>query len=205
MKRPLMLWCTATLTLVTVFCLVSACRRKAATIDPGDSGYVVVTHNMKAGVTACPAGPCGAIGKTTNTQFDPNNCGACGTVCGIWACTGAGCGTQPTACVEGQCINGELGNAVAGCCASQIHGGGGILCPTTSGGSTYPTAPCTDILTDVNNCGACGNVCIVGAPCINGWCPPASEGHTTDGGAHGNDGGEHGSDGGGHSGEPGDA
>jgi hypothetical protein len=29
---------------------------------------------------------------------------------------------------------------------------------------------CVDVLTDVNNCGGCGKVCLSGMSCINGTC-----------------------------------
>ncbi|AKU95072.1 Tryptophan synthase alpha chain [Labilithrix luteola] len=108
------------------------------------------------GRPTCLCGPgetaCGAIGSPTGNIYcydlsnDPNNCGACGHVC-------------PTA-----------PNATA-VCKSGICG---LKCPANRAdcNGSWADGCEIDLLTNMNNCGACGNACDsdAGQPCINGSC-----------------------------------
>src|SRR5699024_4624438 len=71
---------------------------------------------------------------------DPANCGGCGVIC-------------PTA----------PANAIATC----IDGVCGFTCDTTF---TACGDTCVDIYTDVENCGACDNVCKAEAACVEAKC-----------------------------------
>ncbi|GAB4196855.1 MAG: hypothetical protein OHK0013_04410 [Sandaracinaceae bacterium] len=81
------------------------------------------------------------------TGFSVTNCGACGTRCGAnERCNAAGdcqCGTGPSA-ASGEACTGTTPD----CCGNA----------------------CTDLQTDVNNCGACGNRCGAGETCAAGRC-----------------------------------
>jgi hypothetical protein len=105
---------------------------------------------------ACQAGLCVAVcppGQTlcgttcVNTSSDPNNCGTCNNFCpsypnAVSGCSGGQC--VMLACNAGYAdCNGFVGD---GC---EVH-----------------------VLSDNNNCGACGNVCPGGTTCLNGACAP---------------------------------
>jgi hypothetical protein len=105
------------------------------------------SYKNAAGV--CKAGVCGLgdcnpgfadcdgladTGCEANTQDDKKNCGACKTVCGD--------------------VHGS-GSCVAGACTFQCN-------PGWEHCSALPAFGCdTQVLQDLNNCGACGNVCSV--------------------------------------------
>ncbi|MEO7108892.1 MAG: hypothetical protein ABI183_00525 [Polyangiaceae bacterium] len=93
--------------------------------------------------TRCTAGDSTAF--CTNLQTDPDDCNLCGNACPIGNNTGS------TFCASGKCgvtcVSGALD-----CNANPIDG-----C------EVFPTG-------DRTNCGACGNICPVGAACVNGGC-----------------------------------
>jgi hypothetical protein len=92
-------------------------------------------------------------GACTNTEFDRTNCGTCGTVCaaGTW-CNYGTCVAQ-VACDP--LVSG------AACEISSTHSG------RCCGGS------CVDPTTDATNCSQCGNVCPLGATCVDASCEKA--------------------------------
>jgi hypothetical protein len=135
-------------------------------------------------------------GCEANLHADPMNCTACGAACNIQnAYVGCSDGCYSTACKWGfdDCNNnpmdgcetsvlsdakncgscgkscGNLANAMAGC-----TNGNCVLSSCTQG-----YADCDKLAnngcevkttTDVNNCGACGNVCPQGNICVGGGC-----------------------------------
>jgi hypothetical protein len=111
----------------------SACGSACAT-----KNGTVACENAACVLKACDPGyadcdKSDANGCEVDTNVDPNNCAACGTVCSI-ANGIAGC--QAGACTVASCNDG-----FADCDGSPKNG------------CEIPT------ITDVNNCGACGNAC----------------------------------------------
>ena len=82
-------------------------------------------------------------GCETNLQTDPDNCGACATVCNLPNAT--------SACVMGKCV-------VAVCNPGYAD------CDPASPGCE------TNLNSDPNNCGMCGNVCLCTPSCTGGAC-----------------------------------
>jgi hypothetical protein len=91
----------------------------------------------------CPVGQAICGGVCIDVSADPNNCGGCGVVCGgSDVCSGGVClAPAPTSDLK---------------CAVQ--------------GLSYCGGTCTNTLSDVNNCGACGNSCPLGGYCEGGAC-----------------------------------
>jgi hypothetical protein len=128
----------------------------------GSCGTACGTANA---VAACSAGACSlaclpgyadcdglnADGCETSVVLDVNNCGGCGLACA------APNGTP--GCAAGTCV-------VAACNAGQADCNGQV-----SDGCEV------DVTSDVNNCGACGNVCSAAngtASCVAGACAVAA-------------------------------
>jgi hypothetical protein len=146
-----------------------------------------------------------ADGCEANLQSDPNNCGACGTVC-----------VTPNAtpkCVAGKCAVGSCNSGYADCdddatngCETDVNddptacGSCNNDCTKTDAGTSWtcssgtcklsscptgkqdcdgnPNNGCeTNLDTDPNNCGFCGNKCNLAnatATCTNGQCAVAT-------------------------------
>ena len=123
----------------------NVCRVNNGT--PGCGNGTCNIAGCSAGYRDCNGGY--ANGCETNINTDVNNCGGCGTVCrvanGTPSCTNGGC-------------------AIASCNAGYRDCGGG-----------YANGCETNINTDANNCGACGNRCASGV-CTNGSCLYAPSG-----------------------------
>lgn len=113
-----------------------------------DSGApVCYAKSCPSGYGDCPGSKykCG-----TDLSSDPENCGSCGN----------SCPTEPFyaqinvqwACVQGRCERRAASTAWADC--DQLIENG------------YET----NITCDPDNCGACGNACAPGQPCVNGVC-----------------------------------
>jgi hypothetical protein len=138
---------------------------------------------------------CGGA-SCTNLQTDNNNCGMCGLVCSkvdpnaTGTCNGSGactlvCKAGYKACTAGKpCVH-VLGNDNNNCgdcnvkCATTdptktASCAAGVCAVTCKPANTCPGGVCTNMQTDVNNCGTCGNVCPTpeaGTPsCVMGAC-----------------------------------
>jgi hypothetical protein len=136
-------------------------------------------HNCGSCGNVCPMGPLEQLsccyGGCTDLTSDPNHCGGCGTVCpqpsngyGSATCTpfstswgfvtGGTCGI---ACKPGYTPSGTC------CCPPGTTCTDGICCPQ---GQSNCNGQCTDLTTDSNNCGFCGNVCVNSQTCQKGQC-----------------------------------
>lgn len=86
----------------------------------------------------------GATDNGFDLQHDVNNCGACGHVC--FTPNGV------AGCFNGQCVVGSCNEGFFDCDGNAANG-----CETS-------------VMTDNQNCGACGNSCGSGGICVNGVC-----------------------------------
>lgn len=93
----------------------------------------------------CPIGQAcvlqGGASICSNTQFDPNNCGGVGIMCG-----------EGETCNAGSCV-----------CASA----GNVAC---AAGQACCSSGCVDIMNDDANCGGCDMLCLNGDSCTGGSC-----------------------------------
>jgi hypothetical protein len=134
-------------------------------VDAGHDGDVDAGQILACMGTECPAGyaTClsGVVGTApykcgTDLKRDDDNCGECGNKCLLYIPL-----HMSSRCIEGacefQCYSGPENPKGWENCNDKIDDG----CET-------------DVLSDTNNCGVCGNVCPAGDPCIEGkcGCPP---------------------------------
>jgi hypothetical protein len=139
----------------------------------------------------CSSGMICCSGECTDPVSDPQNCGACGNVCPNGVCTTAGCSCPPGFTVCGAiCYNlsndphhcGSCGkacpapanstptctNQVCGfACDSGFFACGNACCPTAR---TCCNGACTDLTSDIQNCGTCGKSCTDQQVCQDGAC-----------------------------------
>ena len=135
------------------------------------------------GSTTCSA-PNVQCGSTcSNPQTDPQNCGACGTVCtGGQVCSqGAcalSCGGGTTMCNK-LCVDTKIDPANCGgcsqpCSAGEACSGGkcGSQCGAglTACGTDAGATACIDTSSDNSNCGGCGKVCGPNTTCVSSAC-----------------------------------
>ncbi len=141
----------------------------------GDCNTVCPTLN---GVPGCVAGicqiaclggwaDCSALigGCETDIAGDVNNCGGCGKLCAPAMATPR---CDKGQCAIASCIAGHYdinGLASDGCeYACTVTNGGVEKCDTIDNDCNGKIDETFDLMTDVNNCGACGTVC----PSLNG-------------------------------------
>jgi len=105
------------------------------------------------------------IGACTDIFSDVNNCGFCGNQCSAGECFEAVCsngGCSETPSTAGTvCPSGGICDGAGNC---MVCGPGQILCD----------AACTDIVSDINNCGDCGNQCPLADDCHVSACTGGS-------------------------------
>ena len=134
--------------------LVAACQSTSPACDSSaTTGLTACQSTMCTGTMRdCKNGT--ADGCETDSAIDVNNCGACGNKCPTPA-------NGEAACIAGVCGVSNCGTRYRDCNTSASDG-----CEI-------------DTLRDVNNCGACGNVCPGGtnaaAACIQGKCQLACQ------------------------------
>ncbi len=148
----------------------------------------------------CPAGDNACCSEScTNTNSDPNNCGACGHACASGQCSGGVCecdiggsvytnGTHDPGnwCLycnisSSQTSWTDIANDTSCGAGSDCCAGSCISVTTTSNcgscgnacGGAEPACcseTCRDLSNDPNNCGSCGHACPSGAACVGGAC-----------------------------------
>lgn len=132
------------------------------------SGVIPSPRSAANGLTTCK-NPIG-IGYLVDTQTDPSNCGACGSICppGV-SCTNGSCDCVADSCSRRsrrypsisfvECVDFKSDTENCGKC--------GVKCPP---GLACCGGVCTDSSFDSGNCGSCGNTCPAGHTCDLGIC-----------------------------------
>jgi hypothetical protein len=129
------------------------------------------------GGDACPGATlCGE--SCTNTAFDPNNCGACGTACPAGqVCSNGACGLACAggvvqcgdACADIQSDPANCGGCGNACAPSELCSVGQCS-GVCLGGTIDCNGKCVDTQSDRENCGACGTACNPEEVCAVGQC-----------------------------------
>ncbi len=180
-----------TSSLITFFSPPVEVFRATSTAQPGavletlangsTAPVTVATEGYPPG--CCPANPlvphqlrCGDA--CVDYLNDPNNCGACGNVCGDGTCCANGncvslCGEGRTWC-DGQCVDFQNDNDNCGACGHVCGDGtccsGGGCVSVCAEGQLWCNGLCADVRDDSNNCGSCDGVCASGTCCYTGIC-----------------------------------
>jgi hypothetical protein len=135
-------------------------RRRCQTVCAQCPDVSMMCGTTGLNVVCCLGGCC--LGHCTNTNFDPNNCGTCGTVC-----------SSGNLCCSGSCVNPNVDiNNCGGCgntCGPVNHANGveckGGQCQVFSCNAGF--GDCNGIYSDgcetplntTQNCGGCGITC----------------------------------------------
>ncbi len=154
--------------------LVASCSSQ----EPDPPGNTDGTGAVGTGGAAaeCASGLLSCNNVCVNPQIDFQNCGTCGSACGVGqVCAGASCQCTGglSACTTG-CVNLASDGNNCGMCGTMCSGGlvcsQGMCADGCADGEEACGNSCVNIQTDATNCGFCGNVCAGGQACSNGAC-----------------------------------
>ncbi|GMV16130.1 MAG: hypothetical protein AMXMBFR56_43540 [Polyangiaceae bacterium] len=143
----------------------------------GNTGGSVGGSGGTGGGTQCP-GATLCDGQCVQTDYDPNNCGSCGTKCATGELCSAGqcagqCKGGTTEC-SNKCVDTQIDPQNCGACGTACATGqvcsAGQCASSCLGGSTECSGKCVDTQIDPANCGACGTACTTGQVCSAGQC-----------------------------------
>ncbi|MBK8996274.1 MAG: choice-of-anchor L domain-containing protein [Myxococcales bacterium] len=143
----------------------------------GNTGGSVGGSGGTGGGTQCP-GATLCDGQCVQTDYDPNNCGACGTKCATGELCSAGqcagqCKGGTTEC-SNKCVDTQIDPANCGACGTACATGqvcsAGQCASSCLGATTECSGKCVDTQIDPANCGACGTACTTGQVCSAGQC-----------------------------------
>ena len=145
----------------------------------GQSGsglQLVGAAGSTSGSAGSSANPGSAGSGCGDNQTDPDNCGACGNVCGTGQSCVAGacvCPSYQSLC-GGACIPTSVDPKNCGGCGVTCTGtqacSGGVCASGCLPGLTVCDNTCVDLQNDSANCGACSTPCADGKGCANGNC-----------------------------------
>ncbi|MHB1844465.1 MAG: hypothetical protein ACYCWW_06465 [Deltaproteobacteria bacterium] len=171
--------CPTGLSCVSGYCQGGSCN------PPCPSDQVCVGNACQQGGCATGQTLCPGAGSTYCADLgrDPDNCGACATVCAAGlACEDGGCtatcaGSGGTICA-GRCVDlasdqRNCGACGSGCSPGEACADGGCQASCPAGESPCASdagSACVDLALDVNDCGACGVACPVGQRCVASVC-----------------------------------
>lgn len=152
--------------------IAMACAADTKGTTNGGGGDAGGTPGCGNGATMC--------GTTcTVLDYDPNNCGACGTVCADGeVCTQGACGVTCQGGTEkcgDLCVNTSNDPANCGACGTacpmgQVCVAGQCAVSCAAGGGTDCSGVCVDTNNDPANCGGCGQQCAQDEVCKGGQC-----------------------------------
>jgi hypothetical protein len=129
----------------------------------GDAGL------QGGGTWGCDAGTCtvDCMGSLTScsdgcfdTTKDPDNCGMCGTACGMMSCC-------TSTCTDTTSDDDNCGTCGTKCTPTTQACSSGHCCATAD---TWCTSACINTQTNASNCGKCGSACTTGDTCMTGQC-----------------------------------
>ena len=141
----------------------------AACLAACDGGVVYETSTTGSTETTASGGaPASTSTGTGNSGGAEGGTGGTGGLTGGTVTGGTGGTTEPGCLLDSDCPGGSIciqGQCIPGCSPDQACAAGLSCCGGT----------CFDLATDVDNCGACGGVCILyphslSPTCLNGQC-----------------------------------
>lgn len=123
--------------------------------------------SCSGGETSCADGETRCSGACFNTTSDVFNCGECGRICALdEECTGGQCISIRDVDADADADDAAVGDNAN---TDAITDDEGNECEA---GETLCSTVCTDLQTDVVNCGACGTICASVEECVGGTCTP---------------------------------